>query len=288
MKTLKLFITGVILAAAVSTPLLIQSRTAGKLRAKESAVGEQTALLARLSLENERLSNDLGQARASQSLTGRELTELVRLRNEFGQLHETVKEMDQLHRETERIRTASQSIASKENGGEHDATALLSQQVELRRTRVAQLQRWLEDRPEEKTPELELLSEESWIRSADRERVTDEEYRGWMSAQRGNADSKFVSMTYKALKQYAQANGGQFPSDLSELKPFYASPIDDGMLQRWQIVPAKSLVPFLAERGGDWLITQKAPVNKKFDSRHAIGLTNYGATLQDGRWDNQR
>jgi hypothetical protein len=288
MKKLKLFIIGVILAAAVGTPLLFQIRAAGKLRAKGSTMREQTALVAWLSLENKRLSNDLVQVGASQSLTGTQLTELVRLRNEFGQLHEAVKEMDRLYGETEIIRTALPEIACKRNSGEHEATALLSDQVELRLMRVAQLRQWLQGRPEEKTPELALLAEESWIRSANWERVTDEEYGRWISAQRGNADSKFGSMTYKALKQYAQANGGQFPTDLSELKPFYASPIDDGMLQRWQIVPAKSLFPFLAERGGDWLITQKAPVNKKFDSRHAIGLTNYGATLEDGRWDNPR
>src|SRR5204863_2231902 len=100
-----------------------------------------------------------------------------------------------------------------------------------------------------------------------------------------DGEQKFVPMAFKALKQYAQANNGQFPTEISALEPYFAAPIDDAILQRWEIVPAKSLVQFLAEAGGDWVITQKAPVNKQFDTREAIGLTSFRGTAAEGRWD---
>ena len=69
------------------------------------------------------------------------------------------------------------------------------------------------------------------------------------------------------------------------MKPYFVSPIDDAILQRYDIVPTSSLTKFLAEVGGDWVITQKAPVNKKFDGRVAIGLTGIRGGGGEGRWD---
>jgi hypothetical protein len=67
-------------------------------------------------------------------------------------------------------------------------------------------------------PEMQFLDESNWLRSADWERVTDEELEGWVSAQRANGSRRFVSMTYKALKLYGEANNGRFPTDVTQLK----------------------------------------------------------------------
>jgi hypothetical protein len=79
---------------------------------------------------------------------------------------------------------------------------------------VDQLKRWLAGRPEEWIPELKFMPETSWWKSAGWHHVTDDDYRGWMSALRSGAENKFARLASDALKQYAQANGGGFPARL--------------------------------------------------------------------------
>ena len=155
----------------------------------------------------------------------------------------------------------------------------------LRLQRVKQLKQWLEENPNEKVPELALSSEDSWIRSADRQRITDEEMQGWMLAPRANARVKFADIAFKALQEYAAANNDQFPADLSDLLPYLKAPADPAMLDRYEIVPASSLLKSLRETGEDWVITQKAPVNEQYDARVAIGLARHRATFEEGRWN---
>ena len=96
---------------------------------------------------------------------------------------------------------------------------------------------------------------------------------------------KFANSAFKALKRYAAANNGDFPADLSKLKPYFESPIADAILERYHIVPAKSLpLTFLQETGRDWVVTQKVPVNRMYDSRMAISATDNRMTIAEGRW----
>ena len=52
--------------------------------------------------------------------------------------------------------------------------------------------------------------------------------------------------------------------------------MDDAILQRWQIAPADT-VPNVKVRG-DWIITQKAPVDGHYDQCTVIGPDGYGST----------
>jgi len=267
--------------------LLIQRRAAGDLRSREAALRQRAGALARLSSENDHLSNLLAQAKYSQALSETELTELLKHRNAVRQLRGTVEEMEQLRREINRISEASRKLAKQKesNGGSDSATALLADEMPQRQERIARLKRWLEER----IPELEFLSEAAWVKQVNWEPVTDEEYRGHMSALRANAESKFAQMTYTALKQYAQASDGWFPTELSQLTSYYGSSVDDAVLDRYTIVPAKSLSFLKGDwKGGEWVVTQRAPVNRKYDARIAVGLGDSRLTVQDGRWDSAR
>ena len=83
------------------------------------------------------------------------------------------------------------------------------------------------------------------------------------------------------MKQYAQANNGQFPADISQLQPYFNPPVDDSILQRWEVAPA-SAVPSVGV--GNPVITQIAAVDSNYDTRYAIGPNGYGsAGSQD--WD---
>jgi hypothetical protein len=72
-----------------------------------------------------------------------------------------------------------------------------------------------------------------------------------------------------------RANTGQFPTDLAQLQPYFTPPVDDAILQRWEITSPKT-VPNLGV-GGDGIITQRAPVDDVFDSRFGVGSSGSGS-----------
>ena len=195
-------------------------------------------------------------------------------------------ETNRLGRDIAQLRRGLDEVEVEMANTADSPTALLDAQRELRQARLEKLNQWLAQRPEETIPELRFLPEDSWLKSAEWTRVTDEEYASWMSSQRSNAEMKFSNIAFKALKRYAAANNGGFPTDLSQLNPYFEIPVEDTILQRYHIVPTKNLpLKFLQEAGGDWVITQKVPVNRQWDSRIAIGLKGSWSTLVDGKWD---
>jgi hypothetical protein len=285
MKRLRLGIVGAILAAVLVSPCLIQKRAEGLLRSKQLTLQQQAVLLDQLSGENARLSTTVAQITSSHSLSDMELSELMKLRAVVGQLRQAVQEIGPVQHQISRIREGLQQM--EENAGGINLTGLLADEMEMRQARVAQLKQWLEATPTEKVPELQFLSELDWSRAVENLCVTDDEYRQRMSQLRAQGERAFSNMAFQALQQYAQANHGQFPAELSQLKPFFGSPIDDAILERYEIVPAKSLnIEINVKAPEDWVITQKAPVNRDLDHRWAIsllGLTH--GSSERGQWD---
>lgn len=135
--------------------------------------------------------------------------------------------------------------------------------------RVTRLKERMEKTPDAKIPELKLVTEQDWLNAARGELNTDVDYRRALSAIRAAGEGKVATMLQKALAGYMQANSKQVPTDLGQLQSYFDTPVDDAILQRWEIAPAKT-VPNLG-LGGDVIITQKAPVDDVFDSRWGIG-----------------
>jgi hypothetical protein len=52
--------------------------------------------------------------------------------------------------------------------------------------------------------------------------------------------------------------------------------VADTILSRWQIVPQSDIDNVRV--GGDWVVTEKAPVDPEFDQRWAIGQGGYGSS----------
>ena len=109
------------------------------LRVETETLRRQAGRVADLSDENRRLSNAIAQANSSPPLSAAELSDVLKLRNEIGQLRRTLKEMDQLHREIDRIRDAAQRLTKDQDRGGDGPTALLADQMELRRARLGGL-----------------------------------------------------------------------------------------------------------------------------------------------------
>ena len=281
MKLIPLVVV-VILAAAVAVPVVVERRACVALSEKAGTFQRQAELLAQLTTENQGLSNRVAGAKTSPPLSEAQPAELLKLRNEASQLRWAI---DPIIDESRRIRQALPTLSKRPEPDDENPAALQKEiPLEVRQARVAQIKKWLEQRPDENTPELQFLSETNWLRLAGRERITDDDFGAAMSALRHSGESLFIQSAFAAVKQYAQASNGQFPTDLSQLQPYFTSPMDSAILQRYAIVPASSL-NFLGEdwRGGDWVITQKAPVNAKYDGRVAIGLNTYINSVRPGR-----
>jgi hypothetical protein len=289
MRAFKSSVLGVIVAAAVAVPWWVHHRAAAAVHAQNDWLRRQADLLAQTLAANQQLSNEIARARSLQPLSDAELTELLKLRNEVGQLKWTLKGINQYQRELAWARKGLENLAQEKERGGGVATTLFADgmEQELRRGRVAQLKQWLQEAPAgEVIPELKFVPEEQWLRTADWPRATYEEYENWMSTLRGDGEMTFATMAFNAVKEYARANNNQFPTDLSRLKPYFATPIEDSILRRYHIVPASSLNERVAGGlGSDWVITQKAPVNRR-DRRVAIGLEHMrGVGGRIPRWD---
>ncbi len=275
-------LTAIVLASAV-TPLLVQHSAQARLREQGGALRQRADERASLEAENERLSTLLAQSTSDQARSGEQLNELLRLRGETAVLRRRLQELAQPNAPAPMSR--GDALVSKEK---------------VWSGRVSQLKEWLAQHPSETVPEQRCLSNTDWLRTVydatdyaqyrfnyDRQKLeSDDDYRIAASFLRNSGEYYFADHLRDALRRYAQANNQQFPRDLSQLRPYFGPPVDDTMLQRWEIVAASSLVREL-QPGGDWVITQKAPVDEALDVRIAVGLDgrkSSGISGATNRW----
>jgi RNA polymerase sigma factor (sigma-70 family) len=247
-------LTAVILAS-VAMPLLVQQQAQARLRQQDETWRRQTNQLAQLTADNERLAGVLAKTRNSQPSADNQLTEILRLRSEVGRLSRDVQEM-----------TAAKTAASL---SPEDQLTLMKK---LYAARVDRLKQWFEANPAEMIPELQNISTNAWIDAVESKLETEFDLVRAASNLRANTEDNMLGLLASAARKYAKDNDGQFPSDLSQLKPYFKSPVENAILQRYEIVPTRNLVPEL-QPGGDWAITQKSAVNPSLDLRAAYNLT---------------
>jgi RNA polymerase sigma factor (sigma-70 family) len=258
MTTLQKSVIGAALAVAVGTGAY-ETHQAARLRDQVQTLQRQQAPLAeqirQLQRERDDATNQLAglEAENAQLQADQNEAELLKLRGEVTQLRGEVS----------------------------DPTAVAAKDW---LDRVNRLKQWAEQNPTATIPEFQFLTKQDWLNAARAELNTDVDYRRAMGSLRNAAEGKFASTLQSALREYMQANAGQFPTDLNQLQPDFGSPVDDAMLQRWEIAPA-STVKSLGE-GGNSIITQKAPVDDVFDTRYGIGPNGSGNTdfLPDNIW----
>jgi cell division protein FtsB len=106
MTKLALGLVGAVTMTGIAVSLTIWHSGQTELREKAEASRHQAEQIAGLSAENERLSNQVAWARAAQSLAPDELSELLRLRGQVGQLRRTDKEEAQLQATNAQLRAA--------------------------------------------------------------------------------------------------------------------------------------------------------------------------------------
>jgi hypothetical protein len=238
MTTLQKTIIGAALTAAVGTGIL-EAHKVSQLRDQIQTIQQQQVPLAeqiwQLRLERDDATNRLAGLRA----------EIAQLESSANRL-----ELLELRGEVTRLRSDSQALASLKA----DPTGAAE--------RVAKIKARLEQMPGKKIPELRFLTDQEWKMWTDRvfgKGETDEDYRYTFSILRQRAKILFVGWLGQALHNYAKANNGLLPTDLSQLKSYFTPPVydanrkpgdppryellpvDDAILQRYQLVQTGKL-----------------------------------------------
>jgi hypothetical protein len=216
-----------------------QSPLAVHMRELESARQAATNQLAALRAENELLKSNSNSA------------ELLRLRGELTRLRDSAKS------------------STAANPREELMKSWLAREDKLRES--------VEQNPGKKIPEFQLLSDQQWLNTAMNASFdTDKDIQQNLANLRHAAENNFAPLAENALSKYMNANNGQFPANVSQLQAYFDSPMDQAILDRWQIVPQSDLPN--QKMGGDWVITEKAPIDPALDQSWAIGQNGYGTS----------
>jgi hypothetical protein len=256
MTTLQKALIGATLATAVGTGLY-EAHRASDLEEQVQTLRQQPAPAVdqndplRQHLDD--ANRQLAELRAQNDMLRRDLADLPRLRGEVGRLRYNASQSD------------------------NDPTAVAAKSW---LARVGQLKERLQQNPSARIPEFQFLTERDWLNAAQNDLKTDEDYRRAASGLRSAAETAFINTDLNpALKQFAQANNGQFPTDLSQLQQYFSQPVDESILQRWEVVPHDTM-PGVGV--GATIITQIAAVDSDYDNRYAVGLNGWGTSGPQG------
>jgi RNA polymerase sigma factor (sigma-70 family) len=235
--------------AAVAGAGIYEARQASRLREENQSFQQQQAPLAeqvrQLQREYDEMTNRLAtlQAENTQLKSSQNSAELLKLRGEVARLQTAANDPTD---------AAVKTLAEKVN----------------------KLKKRLEETPNSKIPELQFITDQDWINAANGRLDNDASYRRALSTLRKAGEGKFATMLNRAVIGYMKNNGGQMPADLAQLQPYFDSPVDDAILQRWEIAPANKVRGLML--GGNSIITQKAPVDDIFDTLYGIGPSGFG------------
>jgi RNA polymerase sigma factor (sigma-70 family) len=263
MTKLHTAVLGAIVVVVVTTPLVIYQQAQVRALTSETAVLRRRAdQLSPLIAATERFSNLVAQAEQAQPSPTEPSGELLRLRGEVTRLRSVAQELAQLQaaeaqRANNPVEAASQNLLAK----------------------VKFLKQRLEQNPNGKIPELRYLSGNDWLRLTQEARLRDEnpsddQVLYALATVRSSAKQQLAYWMQPALRDYAQANGGQLPTEVNQLKPYFNfnCPADDATLDRYQMLKTGNVNDLTA---GALVIGEKAPVDDQYDTLWQIGMTNF-------------
>ena len=163
-------------------------------------------------------------------------------------------EIDRLQRDS---RLLAQWQASEEQAAKDPSQKAMLSWL----NRVDRLGQRLWQTPGAQIPELKLLSDQDWLEAtATNFLESEDDYLKALAHLRRVSEKKFIRHVQSALEQYGQDRGGEFPTNLAQLRPYLEVSVDDLMLQAWTIVP--NTKPWM---GGEWLVTRKNLADPKRD-----------------------
>jgi RNA polymerase sigma factor (sigma-70 family) len=239
---------------------IYQARQASQLRGQVQMLQQQQAPLAeqnqRLLQERDDLKDKLAATRVVGGQPSGSVNELLRLRSEVTRLRQSAQELAQLR------------AAAAATGNDPAIEATLKSWA----TRATQLKARLEQMPDKRIPEFQLLSEKDWFDAIKnvKQLETDTDFRQALHSLRNSAKQAFGDVAREAIKKYAEANNGALPADWSQLKPFFETPVDDAILARYSLLQSGKLAD---APPNEFLFTETAPaVDDQYDSLHEFRM----------------
>jgi hypothetical protein len=140
--------------------------------------------------------------------------------------------------------------------------------------RVKQLRGMFAEHPEQQIPEMTLLTDSDWFRVTRTVRLDSEEQRREAFARiRAAAKGVLGPKLASALTKYATAHDGQTPGTVLELAPYFSTPIDPAILQRYAMSPVEPTTDparSLKTRGFNRAIEETAAVDADYDTRTVV------------------
>jgi RNA polymerase sigma factor (sigma-70 family) len=241
MTTLPKVVLGSTLVVAVGTGVFEAQQASGLRDKNQTLERRQAPLLAQIGQLYQELND------ATNRLGG--------LITAVEQANRNDRELLALRGEVTRLRRESQALAqskSKPEAGDLSDKAWLD--------RIGRLKQRLQQTPEAQIPELKLLNEEDWLYAASHKLETDEDYRAAFEDLRARGEGQFLRLAERALRKYLESQHDEFPTELSQLKPYFETAPEDEILGRYQIVPSSN-IPITGNpaKAGDYLITLKQP-----------------------------
>jgi RNA polymerase sigma factor (sigma-70 family) len=257
MTALQKTIIGMALVAAVGTGAY-EAHQASQLREQNQTLKQQQISTAEQIRKLQRNYDDATNqkdgllAENAQLQSSSNETELLKLRGEVTQLRAA-----EIQSKNDPIEIAAEDLAAKVNLLKHR----------------------LEQTPNEQIPELQFATARDWCNAAlDSPHLNKQSDYQWdLDQLRATVEDRFGEMAMYALQSYIKTNKGQFPTDPSQLQPYFKTPVDGAILQRYEVIPANT-VPKAKEMSDSWLIVERDRVdaNDKNEGREVIGPKGYG------------
>jgi len=254
--------TGAVVAAAVGTAIYQASETRSL----------RTQLLT-LQQQQGPLSEQIGQLTSERDAAARSLP---RLREDNQRLSPKTADLLRLRAEVARLRSIIESARSSTND---PVEAMIESWI----AGLNQIKAAVENTPEAVIPEFRLLSDRDWWNAAKHIAAGMDE-KEVLSGMRFSARYAFQKLAQPALQKYVLTHNSQFPTDLAQLRPYFKSPVDDAVLEQWQIVPASEF-PGILSQGGNGeathVLTQRASPTDESDDRrwliqpNMVAFTNF-------------
>ncbi|HEX3800859.1 MAG TPA: sigma-70 family RNA polymerase sigma factor [Verrucomicrobiae bacterium] len=205
---------------------------------------------------------------------------------ELGSLRDENARLSQSRTEVLKLRGELTRLGSGALGSNADTSDPLEQLAQNWTVRAEQLNQYLQQMPDKKIPELEFLTTDDWLNAAKKADFdTEADIRRSLRELRRVAKNNLP--LGRALWSYIHDNDGQLPTDISQLKKYFQAPVTDSSVSDWKGVnsPAdEANLDAILNRyqllqtgkyadlpAGTWLATEKAPVDKDYDTRIKFG-----------------
>lgn len=221
-----------------------------------------------------------------QSLRQRQAPFVEQIRQLQRECDEAAKRVASLLEENAQLRSGGHAVEISKLRGELARFETLAAQKETNSTdpavnswlnRVNQLKQYAAQHPDESCPEFNYLTDREWLIVVE---PGDQpiDFGNIMLALKSQAEGRFAQVVQTAIQDYAQANGGQFPRELSQLQPYCNTGVEDILEQRYEIKPASILPPSSLRDLNpktDWIIAGKEPVASNTADHIAIYAGGY-------------